>query len=176
MDQNAIMIDSTSNRYSMCGARIGCIISKNKEFIATIMKMAQSRLSPPSYAQLAAEAALETPKSYFTKVVTEYTERRNILVEELQKIDGIQVFTPQGAFYCIVQLPLRDTDHFSQWLLEEFSHNNETIMVASGFYTTENIGKSQIRIAYVLNQQDLIRSVALLKIALEQYEKEGLNS
>ncbi len=178
MDQNAIMIDSTSKRYSMCGARIGCIISKNKEFIATIMKMAQSRLSPPSYAQLAAEAALETPKSYFTKVVTEYTERRNILVEELQKIDGIQVFTPQGAFYCIVQLPLRDTDHFSQWLLEEFSHNNETIMVApaSGFYTTENIGKSQIRIAYVLNQQDLIRSVALLKIALEQYEKEGLNS
>tara|TARA_B100000809_G_scaffold266776_2_gene331474 strand:- start:17066 stop:18256 length:1191 start_codon:yes stop_codon:yes gene_type:complete len=172
MDQHAIMIDSISKRYSMCGARIGCIVSKNAEFIFTVMKMAQSRLSPPTYAQIAAEAALETPKSYFTKVVTEYTSRRNTLVEELQKIEGITVFTPQGAFYCIVQLPVKDTDNFAKWLLEYFSDNNETLMVApaSGFYTTENIGKSQIRIAYVLNQKDLIRSVELLKLALLEYK------
>ena len=172
MDQHAIMIDSISKRYSMCGARIGCIVSKNEELIYTIMKMAQSRLSPPTYAQIAAEAALETPKSYFTNVVAEYTARRNTLVNELQKIEGITVFKPKGAFYCIVQLPVKDTDLFAQWLLEEFSDNNETLMVApaSGFYTTENIGKSQIRIAYVLNEKDLIRSVELLKKALQIYQ------
>jgi aspartate aminotransferase len=172
MDQHAIMIDSISKRYSMCGARIGCIVSKNPELIFTIMKMAQSRLSPPTYAQIAAEAALETPKSYFTNVVEEYTARRDVLVAALKKIDGVTVFTPKGAFYCIVQLPVKDTDVFAQWLLEGFSDNNETVMVApaSGFYTTENIGKSQIRIAYVLNQKDLIRSVALLKLALQVYK------
>ena len=173
IDQHAIMIDSISKRYSMCGARIGCIVSKNPELIFTIMKMAQSRLSPPTYAQIAAEAALETPQSYFTNVVKEYTERRDVLVLELKKIDGITVFTPQGAFYCIVQLPVKDTDVFAQWMLEHFTDNNETLMVApaSGFYTTENIGKSQIRIAYVLNQKDLIRSVDILKLALQQYQK-----
>lgn len=178
MDQHAIMIDSISKRYSMCGARIGCIVSKNEELLSTILKIAQSRLSPPTYAQIAAEAALETPPEYFTKVVAEYTERRNVLVEELQKIEGIKVFTPKGAFYCIAQLPIKNTDHFSQWLLEEFSDNNETIMVApaSGFYTTENIGKSQIRIAYVLNQKDLIRSVEILKLALQKYKSVNLNS
>ena len=173
IDQHAIMIDSISKRYSMCGARIGCIVSKNPELIFTIMKMAQSRVSPPTYAQIAAEAALETPQSYFTNVVKEYTERRDVLVLELKKIDGITVFTPQGAFYCIVQLPVKDTDVFAQWMLEHFTDNNETLMVApaSGFYTTENIGKSQIRIAYVLNQKDLIRSVDILKLALQQYQK-----
>lgn len=173
IDQHAVMIDSISKRYSMCGARIGCIVSKNPELIFTIMKMAQSRLSPPTYAQIAAEAALETPNSYFTNVVKEYTQRRDILVTELKKIDGITVFTPQGAFYCIVQLPVKDTDVFAQWMLESFTDNNETLMVApaSGFYTTENIGKSQIRIAYVLNQKDLIRSVEILKLALQQYQE-----
>jgi aspartate aminotransferase len=176
IDQHAIMIDSISKRYSMCGARIGCIVSKNPQLIFTIMKMAQSRLSPPTYAQIAAEAALDTPQSYFTNVVEEYTERRDVLVAELQKIDGITVFTPQGAFYCIVQLPVKDTDVFAQWLLESFTDNNETLMVApaSGFYTTENIGKSQIRIAYVLNQKDLIRSVEILKLALQQYKEENI--
>ena len=172
IDEHAIMIDSISKRYSMCGARIGCIISKNSDFIFTVMKMAQSRLSPPTYAQIAAEAALETPKSYFKNVVAEYTSRRNTLVSELKKIDGLTVFTPRGAFYCIVQLPVKDTDLFAKWLLDKFSDNNETIMVApaSGFYTTENIGKSQIRIAYVLNEKDLIRSVEILKLALQQYK------
>ena len=176
MGQHAIMIDSISKRYSMCGARIGCIISRNKDFLFTIMKMAQSRLSPPTYAQIAAEAALETPQSYFTEVVAEYTQRRNLLVKELKKIDDITVFTPQGAFYCIVELPIKDTDVFAQWMLESFSDNNETLMVApaSGFYTTENIGKSQIRIAYVLNQKDLVRSVEILKLALAQYQEETI--
>jgi len=177
MDQNAIMIDSISKRYSMCGARIGCIVSKNKDLLNTIMKMAQSRLSPPTYAQIAAEAALETPQSYFTEVVEEYTSRRNILVEELQKIDGVKVFTPQGAFYCIVQLPVKDTDIFAQWMLESYSDQNETLMVApaSGFYTTKDIGKSQIRIAYVLNKKDLVRSVEILKLALAKYQQEFSN-
>lgn len=177
MDQNAIMIDSISKRYSMCGARIGCIVSKNKDLLDTIMKMAQSRLSPPTYAQIAAEAALETPQSYFTEVVEEYTGRRNILVAELQKIEGVKVFTPQGAFYCIVQLPVKDTDAFAQWMLENFSDQNETLMVApaSGFYTSKNLGKSQIRIAYVLNKKDLVRSVEILKLALAKYQQEFSN-
>lgn len=175
MDQHAILIDSVSKRYSMCGARIGCVISRNKDFLFTIMKMAQSRLSPPTYAQIAAEAALETPQHYFTEVVAEYTQRRNILIKELQKLDKVTVFTPKGAFYCIVQLPIKDTDVFAQWMLEEFSDKNETLMVApaSGFYTSKKIGKSQIRIAYVLNQKDLIRSVEILKLALQQYQEKN---
>jgi aspartate aminotransferase len=174
IDQHAIMIDSISKRYSMCGARIGCIVSKNKEFLSTVLKVAQSRLSPPTYAQIAAEAALDTPQVYFNKVVSEYTERRNVLVKELQKIEGLRVLKPQGAFYCIVELPVEDTDDFSQWILEKFSHHNETIMVApaSGFYTTENLGKSQIRIAYVLNKKELIRSVEILKLALAKYNQK----
>jgi aspartate aminotransferase len=172
MEANAIMIDSISKRYSMCGARIGCVVSKNQEFLFTIMKMAQSRLSPPTYAQIAAEAALDTPLSYFDEVVNEYKERRDLLVKNLKEIEGVTVFKPKGAFYCIASLPVEDTDVFAQWLLEEFSDQNETVMVApaSGFYTTESIGKKQIRIAYVLNQKDLIRSVSLLKKALAIYK------
>ncbi len=171
LDQHAIMIDSVSKRYSMCGARIGCLVSKNKDFMATALKFAQARLSPPTYAQIASEAALDTPDSYFTEVNTEYQERRNILISELQKIDGVQVSSPKGAFYCVVALPVTDTDAFSQWLLEEFSYNNETVMVApaSGFYSTKGEGKNQIRIAYVLNKEDLIKSVAILKEALRVY-------
>ena len=171
MDEHAIMIDSISKRYSMCGARIGCIVSKNKEFLFTIMKMAQSRLSPPTYAQIAAEAALDTPQSYFTEVVQEYTERRDILIEKLQEIPGVQVFKPKGAFYCIAALPIADADHFAQWLLEEFTDNKETLMVApaSGFYTTKDLGKTQIRIAYVLEKKHLVRAVEILKIALDTY-------
>ena len=172
LEANAIMIDSISKRFSMCGARIGCVVSKNQEFLFTIMKMAQSRLSPPTYAQIAAEAALDTPPSYFDEVVQEYKERRNLLVQKLKEIEGVTVFKPKGAFYCIASLPVEDTDVFAQWLLEEFSDQNETVMVApaSGFYTTESIGKKQIRIAYVLNQKDLIRSVSLLKKALAIYK------
>ena len=174
IEEHAIMIDSISKRFSMCGARIGCVVSKNKDLLFTIMKMAQSRLSPPTYAQIAAEAALETPENYFEEVVEEYTQRRNVLIKALQEIDGITVFKPKGAFYCLASLPVKDTDHFAQWMLEKFNHNNQTVMVApaSGFYTTESIGKNQIRIAYVLNQNDLVRAVEILKLALQKYLKE----
>ncbi|WP_028889623.1 pyridoxal phosphate-dependent aminotransferase [Tenacibaculum ovolyticum] len=173
LDQNAIMIDSVSKRYSMCGARIGCIVSKNKEFTNTAIKFAQARLSPPTYALLASEAALDTPQSYFDEVIEEYEGRRNTLISELQKIEGVKVANPKGAFYCVAELPLADADDFAQWILEKFNHNNETIMVApaSGFYSTKGEGKNQIRMAYVLNKTDLIRSVEILKIALEQYNK-----
>jgi len=169
--ENAIVIDSVSKRYSMCGARIGCIVSKNKTFINTAIKFAQARLSPPTYALLASEAALDTPQSYFDDVKAEYVERRNTLISELQKIEGVTIANPKGAFYCVVALPVKDTDDFAQWILEKFNHNNQTIMVApaSGFYSTEGEGKNQVRIAYVLNKEDLIRSVAILKEALQQY-------
>jgi aspartate aminotransferase len=171
LEQNAIVIDSVSKRYSMCGARIGCIVSKNDTFIKTAIKFAQARLSPPTYALIASEAALDTPKSYFEEVKAEYVERRNTLIAELKKIEGVKVATPKGAFYCVVQLPVKDTDVFAQWLLEDFNDNNETIMVApaSGFYSTPGEGKNQVRIAYVLNKKDLIRSVEVLKFALDKY-------
>ena len=171
LEQNAIVIDSVSKRYSMCGARIGCIVSKNDTFIKTAIKFAQARLSPPTYALIASEAALDTPKSYFEEVKAEYVERRNTLIAELKKIEGVKVATPKGAFYCVVQLPVKDTDVFAQWLLEDFNNNDETIMVApaSGFYSTPGEGKNQVRIAYVLNKKDLIRSVEILKFALEKY-------
>ena len=171
LENNAIVIDSVSKRYSMCGARIGCIVSKNKEFIQTAIKFAQARLSPPTYALIASEAALDTPDSYFTDVKIEYVARRNTLISELEKIEGVKVATPKGAFYCVAQLPVKDSDHFAQWLLEDFHLHNETVMVApaSGFYSTPGEGKNQVRIAYVLNKTDLIRSVAILAEALKQY-------
>ncbi len=169
---HAIVIDSVSKRYSMCGARIGYLVSKNKEFIATAMKFAQARLSPPTYAQIASEAALDTPDSYFAEVKTEYVARRNILIAELKKIEGIKIARPQGAFYCIAELPIKDADHFAQWLLEDFNIDNETVMVApaAGFYATEGLGKNQIRIAYVLDQESLKRAVFILKEALKSYK------
>jgi aspartate aminotransferase len=171
IDQNAIVIDSVSKRYSMCGARIGCIVSRNNQFIATAIKFAQARLSPPTYALIASEAALETPQSYFDEVIEEYVERRNTLINELKKIDGVKVANPKGAFYCVAELPVKDSDHFAQWVLESFNYNNETVMVApaSGFYSTPGEGKNQVRIAYVLNKTDLKRSVAILAEALKQY-------
>ncbi|MDC1469940.1 pyridoxal phosphate-dependent aminotransferase [Flavobacteriaceae bacterium] len=171
LESNAIIIDSVSKRYSMCGARIGCIVTKNKLVLETALKFAQARLSPPSYALIASEAALETPDSYFENVISEYVERRNVLVEELEKIEGVKVAKPKGAFYCIVELPVSDSDVFAQWLLEDFRQNNETIMVApaAGFYSTDGLGKNQVRIAYVLKKEDLITSVAILKAALVQY-------
>jgi aspartate aminotransferase len=174
LDDNAIVIDSVSKRYSMCGARIGCIVSKNKNFMATAMKFAQARLSPPTYAQIASEAALDTPDSYFTDVIEEYTERRNTLISELKKIDGVKVATPKGAFYCIAELPIANADDFAQWLLEEFELNGETIMVApaAGFYSTPNVGLNQIRIAYVLKNEDLINAANILKTALAEYQKK----
>ena len=171
LEEHAIIIDSVSKRYSMCGARIGCIVSKNQSLIQTALKYAQARLSSPTYALLASEAALETPPEYFSKVIEEYDERRMILINELGKINGLKVSKPKGAFYCIAELPVKDADDFAKWMLEDFNDNMETIMVApaSGFYSTPGSGKNQIRIAYVLNKESLIRSVELLKLALEQY-------
>ncbi len=171
LEEHAIMIDSVSKRYSMCGARIGCIVSKNKEVMATAMKFAQARLSPPTYAQIASEAALETPQSYFDAVISEYKERRDVLVASLEKIDGVTVATPKGAFYCIAKLPVDNADKFAQWLLESYDFKGETVMVApaAGFYSTPNVGLDEVRIAYVLKKEDLIQAVAILKEALAVY-------
>jgi aspartate aminotransferase len=171
LEEHAIMIDSVSKRYSMCGARIGCIVSKNKEVMATAMKFAQARLSPPTYAQIASEAALDTPQSYFDAVITEYKERRDVLVAALQEIEGVTVATPKGAFYCIAKLPVDNADTFAQWLLESYDFKGETVMVApaAGFYSTPNVGLNEVRIAYVLKKEDLIQAVAILKEALAVY-------
>ena len=171
IESNAIIIDSVSKRYSMCGARIGCVVSRNKAVLSTALKFAQARLSPPTYGLIASEAALETPDSYFSEVISEYVERRNVLVKELEKIEGVKVAIPNGAFYCIVELPVSDTDKFAQWMLETFRLDNKTIMVApaAGFYSTLGLGKNQVRIAYVLKKEDLISSVAILKVALKEY-------
>lgn len=172
LEEHAIVIDSVSKRYSMCGARIGCLVSKNKDVIATALKFAQARLSPPTLAQIASEAALETPQSYFDDVIVEYVKRRNTLISELKKIDGIKVATPKGAFYCIVELPIKNSDNFAQWLLESFDVNGETIMVApaGGFYSSPGVGLNQIRIAYVLKEESLITAVNILKEALKVYK------
>ncbi len=174
LEEHAIMIDSVSKRYSMCGARIGCIVSKNKEVMATAMKFAQARLSPPTYAQIASEAALETPQSYFDDVISEYKDRRDTLISELNKIEGVKVATPKGAFYCIAKLPIDNADKFAQWLLESYDLNGETVMVApaAGFYSTPNIGLDEVRIAYVLKKDDLIKSVQILKEAITTYNKK----
>lgn len=172
LDQHAIIIDSVSKRYSMCGARIGFLVSKNKEVIATALKFGQARLSPPTYAQIASEAALETPQSYFDDVKKEYVARRDVLISELNKIKGLKVAKPQGAFYCIAELPIANADAFAQWLLEDFRLNNETVMVApaAGFYATEGLGTNQIRIAYVLDKDSLVRAVKILDQALKVYK------
>jgi aspartate aminotransferase len=172
LEEHAIMIDSVSKRYSMCGARVGCLVSKNKSVIQTALKFAQARLSPPTFAQIASEAALDTPQSYFDDVIEEYVERRNTLISELQKIEGVKVAKPKGAFYCVVELPIKNSDDFAQWLLEDFHINNETVMVApaGGFYSTPGNGLNQIRIAYVLNKESLIKAVQILKEALKVYK------
>ncbi|MEC7863708.1 MAG: pyridoxal phosphate-dependent aminotransferase [Bacteroidota bacterium] len=171
LEQNTIVIDSTSKRYSMCGIRVGCIVSKNKEVIATALKFAQARLSPPTFGQIAGEAALSTPKSYFEEVSDEYVSRRDMLIEGLNKIDGVICPKPKGAFYAIAQLPIDDADKFAQWLLEAFALNGETVMVApaSGFYATPNTGINQIRIAYVLNKKSLKSAINILAEALKVY-------
>lgn len=172
LEEHAIMIDSVSKRYSMCGARIGCLASKNKEVMKTAMKFAQARLSPPTFAQIASEAALDTPQDYFNEVIEEYTSRRNTLIKGLEEIDGVIVAKPKGAFYCIAQLPIDDAEDFAKWLLESFHLNNETVMVApaAGFYSTPNTGLNQVRIAYVLKEDDLKRAVEILKAALKEYK------
>ncbi|MEH1007094.1 pyridoxal phosphate-dependent aminotransferase [Winogradskyella sp. ECml5-4] len=172
LEEHAIIIDSVSKRYSMCGARIGYLVSKNKEFIRTALKFAQARLSPPTLAQIASEAALDTPQSYFDDVKEEYVKRRDILIGELEKIEGVKVAKPNGAFYCIAELPVKNSDDFAKWLLESFDYNNNTVMVApaAGFYSTPGVGLNQIRIAYVLNEDSLRISVKILEEALKVYK------
>ncbi|KQX15872.1 pyridoxal phosphate-dependent aminotransferase [Flavobacterium sp. Root420] len=173
VQQNVIMVDSVSKRYSMCGARIGCLVTKNKDVLATVMKFAQARLSPPTIEQIACEAAIDTPQSYFDEVISEYKSRRDTLITELNKIEGVIVTKPKGAFYCIAQLPIENSEDFAQWLLESYDLNGETVMVApaAGFYSTPGMGLNQVRIAYVLNKKDLIKAVNVLKEALLVYNK-----
>lgn len=175
IEQNVIMIDSVSKRYSMCGARIGCLVTKNKEVIAASMKFAQARLCPPTIEQIACEAAIDTPKSYFDEVIAEYKERRDILINELNKIDGVLVKSPKAAFYCIAQLPIDNADDFAQWLLETYEFNGETVMVApaAGFYSTPGVGLNQVRIAYVLSKEELIKAVHILKEAIQEYNQRS---
>jgi len=171
LEEHAIVVDSFSKRYSMCGARIGCLVSKNKEFMSTAMKFAQARLSPPTYAQIASEAALKTPKSYFDEVNSEYVERRNVLVDGLNSIDGVFCPKPKGAFYAVASFPVESAEHFAQWLLSDFNHEGKTLMMApaAGFYAKPELGANQARLAYVLNTEALTDCIAILKAALEVY-------
>lgn len=171
LEDNAVVIDSTSKRYSMCGIRVGCIVSKNKDVINTALKFAQARLSPPTFGQVAGEAALSTPKSYFDDVISEYVSRRDLLVDGLNQIPGVLCPKPKGAFYAIAELPVDNAEKFAQWLLEEFDYNNETLMVApaAGFYSTEGEGYNQVRIAYVLNLDSLKKAIKCLEEAIKLY-------
>jgi aspartate aminotransferase len=171
IEDQVILIDSVSKRYSMCGARIGALISKNKEVIATALKFGQARLSPPTYAQIAAEAALQTPDSYFTQVINEYVNRRNTMVNGLNEIPGVKCPMPKGAFYCVAEFPVDDTDKFCQWLLESFDYNGKTVMMAplAGFYATPGLGKKEARIAYVLEENELKDAIKCLEEALKIY-------
>ena len=171
LEQNVILLDSVSKRYSLCGARIGYLVSRNKEVMAAVMRYAQARLCSPSYGQIAAEGALDAPASYFKAVRDEYIHRRDVLIEGLQKMPGVIAPRPMGAFYAAVQLPVDDSEKFAKWLLEEFNYNGETVMVApmAGFYATPGLGRNQIRLAYVLKEEDLRHALVCLEKALETY-------
>ena len=171
LEQNVILLDSVSKRYSLCGARIGYLVSRNKEVMAAVMRYAQARLCSPSYGQIAAEGALDAPASYFKAVRDEYIHRRDVLIDGLQKMPGVIAPRPMGAFYAAAQLPVDDAEKFAKWLLEEFNYNGETVMVApmAGFYATKGLGTNQIRLAYVLKEEDLKHALVCLQKALETY-------
>ncbi|MEN8229507.1 MAG: pyridoxal phosphate-dependent aminotransferase [Bacteroidota bacterium] len=171
LEQHVVLFDSVSKRYSMCGVRVGALISKNKEVISTALKFAQARLSPPSYGQVAGEAALDTPASYFEEVMEEYIERRDFMVEALNRMPGVICPTPKGAFYTVVHLPVDDADIFAQWILSDFEYKNQTVMMApaSGFYSTPGLGKQEVRIAYVLKKEELALAMETLAEALKAY-------
>jgi len=171
IDQNVILIDSVSKRYSACGFRIGVMISKNKEVMSTAMKFAQARLSPPTFGQIAAEAAINTPKEYFTEALAEYKSRRDVVVERINKMEGAFCPNPKGAFYVVAKLPIDNADKFCQWLLEDFNYKNETVMLApaTGFYATKGLGMNEVRISYVLNVDDLNASMDVLQEAIKVY-------
>ena len=171
IEENIVLLDSISKRYSACGARIGAFISRNKELMATALKFAQARLSPPTFGQYAAEAAIDTPDSYFTEVIKEYVSRRDFVVEALNNMEGVFCPKPSGAFYCIARLPIDNSDTFCQWLLESFAFENETVMLApaTGFYSKPTLGTNEVRIAYVLNRTDLSKAMNCLSKALKVY-------
>ncbi|MCX6231820.1 MAG: pyridoxal phosphate-dependent aminotransferase [Bacteroidetes bacterium] len=171
IEENVILLDSVSKRYSACGVRIGCFISKNKEIMATAMKFAQARLSPPTFGQILSEAAIDTPQSYFDKVILEYVSRRNVVVEAINKMPGCFCPKPKGAFYAVARLPIDNADKFCQWLLEDFQYNNETVMLApaTGFYSTKGKGSDEVRISYVLKVEDLKASMKCLEEAIKVY-------
>ncbi len=171
LENNVVLLDSISKRYSACGARIGALISKNKDVMTAALRFAQARLSPPTYGQIGAEAALETPQSYFDGVLAEYTSRRDFVIEALNKMDGVFCPKPSGAFYCIARLPIDNSDKFCQWLLESFEFNGQTVMMApaTGFYSTPGSGTDEVRIAYVLNLNDLRNAMQCLDEALKVY-------
>jgi aspartate aminotransferase len=171
IDNNVVLLDSISKRYSACGARIGALISKNKEVMTTAMKFAQARLSPPTFGQIGAEAALNTPKEYFDRVQKEYVERRDFVIAALNKMEGVFCPKPSGAFYCIARLPIDNSDKFCQWLLESFECEGKTVMLApaTGFYSTPGSGVNEVRLAYVLNKEDLKNAMICLEKALEIY-------
>jgi aspartate aminotransferase len=171
IEKNTVLLDSVSKRYSACGVRIGALISRNKDVMATALKFGQARLSPPSLGQVVGEASLNTPKDYFVEVHNEYIERRNTVITALNKIDGVFAPMPKGAFYSVIQLPIDDSDKFCQWLLEDFNYNGQTVMLApaTGFYATPGLGKNEARIAYVLKREDLVNAVKCLEEALKVY-------
>jgi aspartate aminotransferase len=169
---NAILIDSASKRYSLCGARSGCIVSKNHDFLSACLKFALARLSPPTLGLIAASKALDSPQEYINNVIKEYTSRRNILIEELSKIDDLVFSNPMGAFYSILKLPINNSEKFSKFLLTDFSHDKQTVMLApaDGFYTSSNLGKDEVRIAFVLNSEKLIKAIKIIGLALKEYK------
>ena len=171
LEEHAILFDSVSKRYSACGVRVGCLISKNKKVMTAALKFAQARLSPPSLGQVAAEAAIDTPESYFTDVVKEYTLRRNIVIDAVNKMEGAFCPKPMGAFYVVARLPIDNCDTFCRWLLEDFEYNNQTVMMApaSGFYSNPKFGTDEVRISYVLKAEDLHAAMEVLAMALKQY-------
>jgi aspartate aminotransferase len=171
IEQNTILIDSVSKRYSACGVRIGAMVTRNKEVINTALKYAMARLSPPSFGQMAGEAAIDTPDEYYKEAYDEYFKRRNFLIEKLNKIKGVFCPLPKGAFYTIAHLPVDDAEKFAIWMLSEFNYNNQTVMVspANGFYATPGLGKTEVRIAYVLNVDDLTNAVKCIEEGLKAY-------
>ena len=171
VEQNVVLIDSVSKRYSECGIRVGALITKNEEVRNAVMKFCQARLSPPLLGQLVAEASIDTPKEYMREMYDEYVERRNCLIDGLNRIPGVYSAIPMGAFYTVARLPVDDAEKFCAWCLSDFDYEGETVMLApaAGFYTTPGAGKDQVRIAYVLNKEDLARALVVLKYALESY-------
>lgn len=171
LEENTVVFDSVSKRYSECGLRIGTLITRNKALKKTALKFGQARLCPPGLGQIVAEASLDTPQSYFDEVYEEYLSRRDFMVEALNQMEGVYCPTPKGAFYSIVRLPIDDCDRFAQWLLEDFSYKGQTVMVApaSGFYATKGLGKNEVRIAYVLKKEELAKAMKVLEEALKVY-------